>query len=161
MNGAYQNHWASAWGENFGSLSYGDQMADDANFSVSPLEISPAANFQGYGDGGISLAAVGAVLAIVSAVGGGVVTGINLARQAKERRMLREGAKRKRATRKLELLRAATQRRSSESQAAIAASRKKIAAVRAEAKAQRGGAIIIPAVLALGIFGFIAFKSSK
>lgn len=159
MNGAYQNTWAAAWGENVGDLYYRHQMEHDADFSVSPLEISPAANVQGYGEAvtGIVLATA----AILSAIGGGVATGISVARQAKERRLLRESAKRQRATRKLELLRASTQRRSSESQAAIAASRKKIEAVRSEAQAQRGGAIIIPAVLALGIFGYIAFKSSN
>jgi|TARA_R110000824_G_scaffold55256_5_gene152295 hypothetical protein len=158
VNGGYQNHWASAWGEDFGALSYGDQMADDANFSVSPVEMSPGSNVQGYGE---PIAIASLIIGGLSLIGGGVATGISVARQAKERRLLREGAKKQRATRKLELLRAATQRRSSESQSAIAASRKKMAAVRSESQKQRGGAIIFPAVLALGIFGYIAFKSSK
>jgi hypothetical protein len=154
------SQWSAAWGEDFGDLYMRHQMEHDADFSVSPQEIGPAANLQGYGEP-ITLATVAAITGIVSAIGGGVATGITMGQRAKERRHARETAKKQRATRKLEMLRASTQQRASESDAAIAESQKKIAAVQAEARAQRGGAIIFPAILALGIFGFIAYKSAQ
>ena len=152
------SHWEKSWGVDYGDLYIHNQMQHDADFSVSPLEIGPSSNLQGYGE---LLTIIGATAAILSAVGGGVATGITLAQQAKARRKAREAAKKEKQTAKLLALQAATARRSQESDAAIATSRSKIAAVRQEAEAQRGGAIILPAVLAVGILTLIAYKASK
>ena len=136
-------------------------MEQDADFSVSPLEIQPTANLQGVGEYGEAIALASLIIGGLSLIGGGVATGIQMAQAGKARRQAREAAKQEKQTARLRALQAATQQRSQAADAAIQASRARIAAVRQEAQKQRGGAIILPAILALGIFGFIAYRASK
>ncbi len=112
------SYWGKGWGQDVGDLFFRHQMEHDADFSVSPLEITPSANFQGYGEP-ITLGTAAAIAGILSAIGGGVVTGVTLAQQAKQRRLARDAAKKQKQTAKLQALPAVTAPRAQAADAAI------------------------------------------
>ena len=155
--------WSSAWGADYGKLVT-SQEEQDADFSVSPLEIDPDEENGQHGWGaeyGEPISVALAVTGIIGAVTGGTMAVVGAVRRATERRRSRQTALKRSALSRLRARQAAVSQRREEAQTAIAESRAQIAQVRAQAQAEKGPGIVFPAVAALAIFSLIAFRASK
>jgi hypothetical protein len=156
--------WSSSWGTDYGKLVT-SQEEQDADFSVSPLEIDPDEENAQHGWGPeYGEAITGTILAITGIIGsatGGTLAIIGAARRARERRRARQTALKQSALSRLRARQAAVAGRKEEAQAAIAQSRAQIAQVRAQSQAEKGPGIVFPAAAALAIFSLIAYRASK